>query len=248
MFDLLKIRRAQGVQYVRDVRTAAPDGFRGMPVIGSAPCKDGCRACKEACPTGAIALDPLALDLGRCVFCGECADACSDGKIVFGSSWKMAAGRREDLVLREGSRLEPVRVSESLHRIFGRSLRLRSVSAGGCNGCELELNALGNVNFDMGRFGIEFVASPRHADAVVVSGPVTANMAEALELAWDAVPDPRFVIAFGTCAISGEPFADSGAVDRKFLEKNAPLLFIPGCPPHPLTFISGILDLLGAKG
>jgi len=138
-----------------------------------------------------------------------------------------------------------VKVSAALHRRFGRSLKLRSVSAGGCNACELEVNALTNVNFDIGRYGIDIVASPRHADALVLTGPVTRNMAQALQLCWDGMPEPKLVIAVGGCAISGGLFADSPALDRSFVERFTPSLYVPGCPPHPLTFISGILDLLG---
>ena len=107
------------------------------------------------------------------------------------------------------------------------------------------MNALSNVNFDIGRYGMDFVASPRHADGLVLTGPVTRNMAEALQLTWDAMPEPKLVIAVGACAISGGPFADSQALDRTFLDRFAPHVYVPGCPPHPLTFVSGILDLLG---
>jgi len=109
----------------------------------------------------------------------------------------------------------------------------------------LEINALGNVNFDLGRYGIDIVASPRHADAMVISGPITRNMVEALEICWDAIPEPKLVIAVGACAISGGVFANSNTLDRRFLEKVQPSLYVPGCPAHPLTFITGIMDLLG---
>ena len=132
-----------------------------------------------------------------------------------------------------------------MRRRFGHSLKLRSVSAGGCNGCELEINALTNVNFDIGRYGIDIVASPRHADGLVLTGPITRNMADALQLCWDAMPDPKLVIAVGACAISGSPFEGSPAVERSFLERFKPTLYVPGCPPHPLTFVCGVLDLLG---
>jgi Ni,Fe-hydrogenase III small subunit len=122
---------------------------------------------------------------------------------------------------------------------------MRQVSAGGCNGCELELNAVLNVNFDFARYGIEWVASPRHADALVLTGPLTRNMADALRLAWDALPDPRFVVAVGACAISGGLYADAPALERGFLEDVAPVVYVAGCPPHPLTFVNAIMQLLG---
>jgi len=159
----------------------------------------------------------------------------------------MGATERGALVVREGVEAAiQAKASAAFSRIFGRSLKLRQVSAGGCNACELELNAITNVNFDLQRFGIEWVASPRHADALVLTGPITRNMRDALRLAWDAMPDPRFVVAVGACAISGGLYASSPAIDRSFLEQVGPTLFVPGCPPHPLTFIRAVLDLLGA--
>ena len=132
--------------------------------------------------------------------------------------------------------------------MFGRSLKLRSVSAGGCNACEGELGASSNVNFDMGRYGIDMVASPRHADGIVITGPVTENMAAALEDTYSAIPSPKIVIAMGSCAISGGMFDGSPAVKRDFFERVKVDLFIPGCPPHPLTVVNGILGLVGRKG
>jgi Ni,Fe-hydrogenase III small subunit len=198
------------------------------------------------CPTDAIALTPLRLDLGKCVFCNECVLVCPNEKIKFTSDPKMGADRREALVVLEGDAApSPVAVSEALRKMFGRSLRLRQVSAGGCNGCELELNALANVNFDIQRFGMEWVASPRHADALVLTGPLTKNMRDAVRLAWAAMPEPCFLVAVGACTISGGLYAEAPALDRSFLAEVGPTLYIPGCPPHPLTFVSAILDLLG---
>ncbi len=246
MWNTLRVRASQGTQYITDLRKVVPLGFRGRPQIASDSCGDGCNACMSACPTGAITCGPVQIDLGKCVFCAECVEACPPGKIAFTPETRLGAETREDLVVVEGETdIRPVAISQRLARIFGRSLRLRQVSAGGCNGCELELSALANVNFDLQRFGIEWVASPRHADALVLSGPLTRNMADAVRLAWDAMPEPRFVVAFGACAISGGLYAASSAVDRAFLEDVGPLLFVPGCPPHPLTFAHAILDLLG---
>ena len=246
ILDALRVRVSQGTQYITDLRKPAIAGLRGRPRIGSTPCADGCSACAEACPTGAIATDPLALDLGRCAFCTECVSACPEGKISFTSDPRMAATRREGLVLAEGQQaIDPVTGGERMRAMFGRSLRLRQVSAGGCNGCELELSALANVNFDLQRFGIEWVASPRHADALVLTGPLTKNMSDAVRLVWDALPEPRFVIAFGACAISGGLYANAAGVQRTFLDDVIPALFVPGCPPHPLTFVHAILDFLG---
>jgi Ni,Fe-hydrogenase III small subunit/Pyruvate/2-oxoacid:ferredoxin oxidoreductase delta subunit len=246
MLNALKVRFSQGRQYIVDLRRATPRGFRGLPVIRDARCDSGCAACLDACPTNAIASNPVRVDLGRCIFCDECAVACPAGKLQFTTEHRMASDTREGLVVREAvDALPAVAVARAIAEVFGRSLKLRSVSTGGCNACELELNALGNVNFDLGRYGIEFVASPRHADALVLSGPLTRNMQEALELAWAGMPAPRFVIACGACAISGGPYAGSPALERGFLDRLAPSLYVPGCPPHPLTFVNGILDLLG---
>ena len=249
MIRTLKVRVSQGRQYILDMRQARLRGFRGRPVIAAAPpCDDGCKACIDVCPTTAISAGPLKIDLGRCIFCGDCALACPPGKIQLTAEHRMAADSAAGLVVREGETdVPPVKVSQQLKAMFGRSLKLRSVSSGGCNGCELELNALGNVNFDLGRYGIEFVASPRHADALVLSGPLTKAMADALELTYAAIPEPKLVISFGACTISGGPYLDAPSLDRRFLERFAPALYVPGCPPHPLTFVSGIMDLLGIQ-
>lgn len=248
MFNLLKVRKAQGYQTIRNIRTALPpEGFRGLPVIADKPCQEGCTRCTAVCPTGAIGLDPVSINLGGCLFCPECALVCPVEKISFTREARFAGGEYQSLTVSEVQSRPVVTASAQIKRLFGRSLKLRSVSAGGCNGCELELNALSNVNFDMGRFGIDFVASPRHADGVVLSGPLTQNMAYAFNETIRATPEPKIIVLAGACAIGGGVFAGSAALARSVLEGMKVDLYIPGCPVHPLTVINGFLDLLGKR-
>jgi Ni,Fe-hydrogenase III small subunit/ferredoxin len=246
MFDSLKILIHQGKQYIPDVRKAEVPGiFRGRPLISTAAC-DTESLC-ALCPTGALSGSPLQIDLGKCTFCGLCAREFPE-KIRFTKDYKMAVNRREDLLIREGQD-QPLKVAQEAVRrevkhLYRHSLKLRQVSAGGDNSCEWELNACGNVNFDMGRFGIEFVASPRHADGLVITGPISKNMAKALEICYEATPDPRLIILAGTDAISGGILQSSPALDRSFLDRYPVDLYIPGNPVHPLCVINGILDLI----
>jgi Ni,Fe-hydrogenase III small subunit/Pyruvate/2-oxoacid:ferredoxin oxidoreductase delta subunit len=224
-----------------------PDRFRGLPLVDSSKCADGCQACVQACPTDAIALNEgtLRLDLGRCLFCTDCVDVCPTGAIRYAQDHRLATCARDDLVL-EGQTLKLARALDAKsRRLFGRSLKLRQVSAGGCNACEADLNVLGTVVFDMGRYGIQFVASPRHADGLVVTGAVSENMRTALLETYAAVPSPKLVIAVGACAISGGPFAGNPEVHDGCGSLLPVNLFIPGCPPHPLTILDGLLRLLG---
>jgi Ni,Fe-hydrogenase III small subunit len=184
--------------------------------------------------------------MGKCSFCGECAFAFPE-KIKFTQDYKIASNRRENLIVKEGE-TEPIsfdinKIRPEIRKIFSKSLKLRQVSAGGDNSCELELGACSNANFDMGRFGIEFTASPRHSDGIVLTGPITKNMAEALKIAWEAIPEPKIFVLCGIDAISGGFFANSNAIDRSLLNNINIDLYIPGNPPHPLTIINGILDL-----
>jgi Ni,Fe-hydrogenase III small subunit/NAD-dependent dihydropyrimidine dehydrogenase PreA subunit len=216
-------------------------------VLDASRCVDGCRACADACPTQAVRTDPLRLDLGACVFCPACTEACPSGAIAYTADPRLAATRRDALVLEDGAGEAPLveALDAAMQRLFGRSLRLRQVSAGGCSGCEAELVALGNVVFDLSRFGIQFVASPRHADGVVVTGPVTHNMELALRKTYEATPAPKLVIAFGACAIAGGPFAGSSTAHDGVGGLLPVDLYVPGCPPHPLTILDGLLRLLG---
>ncbi|HEU5181175.1 MAG TPA: NADH-quinone oxidoreductase subunit NuoB [Candidatus Polarisedimenticolia bacterium] len=227
---------------------AMPENVRGRPVIDTGRCPDGCRACADACPTDAILVDggpgSARIDLGRCVFCRDCVEGCPEGAITYGRDHRMASRTREDLALSEGVKLAAA-LERKMLKLLGRSLKLRHVSAGDCSACTAELQALGNVVFDLARFGVQFVASPRHADGLVVTGPVTQNMRLALEKTWKAVASPRLVIAVGACAISGGPFRGLSAV-HDGVESVVPVdLFVPGCPPHPLTLLDGLLRLLG---
>ena len=247
----ISIFRHHGRQYIRDLRKVELTPlFRGRPVISNEIIPEETEKVVQLCPTGAISASPFSIDLGKCVFCKECQFALP-GKITFTNDHKIAANTRETLVIRAGQdqplSLDMEKVRKEIRSFFKHALKLRQVSAGGDGSCEMELNAAGNVNFDMGRYGIEFVASPRHADGIVITGPVTENMAKALHICYDAVPDPKIVILAGTDAISGGIFAGSPALDRSFLEKYPIDLFVPGNPIHPLTFINGVLDLVGRK-
>ncbi len=248
MLKEIQILAQHGKQYIPDLTTAsvAPP-FRGRPVITDV--EVDAKTLVALCPTAAISTNPIALDLGKCAFCGECAWAFPD-KIKFTNDHKIATNDPQRLLIKEGQDapvlLNPSLIREAVKGIFGRSLKLRQISAGGDNSCEFELGACGNPNFDMGRFGIEFTASPRHADGIVITGPITENMAEAIRICYDAIPAPKIVVLCGIDAISGGIFEGSSALNRQFLKEVPIDLYVPGNPPHPLTFINGILELTRA--
>lgn len=244
-------RGCQTMAYPKGPAPALPDRHGGGLRIDPSRCADGCAECVPVCPTGAIARPaggPVALDLGRCLFCGACVEACPVNAIEQTGDHRLAARRREDLML-GGPGSGEVRLAAALdgrlRRLFGRSLRLRQVSAGGCGACEADTNVLGTIAWDLGRFGIQFVASPRHADGLLVTGPVSRNMELALRRTYDAVAEPKLVIAVGACAIAGGPFAGHPQVEDGAAAVVPVDLFIPGCPPHPLTILDGLLRLLG---
>ncbi len=253
------------------VTTAYPDsapklaaGSRGAPEFDLAAWRDA-RPAAEACPTGAIALKDsgsrrrVQVDLGRCAFCGECA---ADAAVRMTPKFEMAAASRSALVAKAEYELNPDgthrrlvsssaaeltgnTLKREIQRLLGRSLAIREVDAGSCNACELEIIALNNPVYDIERFGIHFVASPRHADMLLVTGPVTRNMELALRKTYDATPDPKLVVAVGACGISGGMFgvnyATRGGVDRIIPVD----VYVPGCPPRPEALLNGILLAVG---
>lgn len=254
VLDTLTHRLRRGCEtmaYPQGPAPALPDRHGGALEVDARRCTDGCRACVEVCPTEAIvrpAGQPVALDLGRCLFCAACVEVCPPKAITQTGDHRMAVRHRDDLVLGAPAK-EHVRLAAALdekrRKLFGRSLKLRQVSAGGCNACEADTNVLGTIGWDWGRFGIQFVASPRHADGLLITGPVTRNMELALRKAYDAVAEPKIVIAVGACAIAGGPFVGHPQHHHGASAVVPVDLFIPGCPPHPLTILDGLLRLLG---
>lgn len=246
----IRVLHSHGRQYIPDLDAVELTAeFRGRPELTESDATDALECAAAICPTGALTTRPLTLDLGRCLFCGECARR-APRSVRFTNDYRIGSPTREGLVVRPGDkgvRFDPAAIRPEIRRCFTESLQLREVCAGGDGSVEMELNATGNVNFDLGRYGIGFTASPRHADGVVVSGPITANMAEALQICYDAVAEPKILVVCGSEACSGGLFAGSRAVDRTFLDTHAPDLWLPGAPTHPMTFIDGILNLLGRK-
>jgi Ni,Fe-hydrogenase III small subunit/Pyruvate/2-oxoacid:ferredoxin oxidoreductase delta subunit len=224
-----------------------PDRLRGLPRFDNALCPANCLTCIQACPTQAMVRQngALAIDLGKCLFCTDCMAACPHGAISFTTEYRLATASRENLVYAGKEYALAAQLDKKIKRLFGRSLKLRQVSAGGCNACEADINVLNTPGFDLGRFGIQVVASPRHADGMLITGPVSNNMRLGLEKTWAAIPAPKLVIVVGACAISGGPFIDHQEVMNGAQSVVPVDLFIPGCPPHPLTILDGLLRLIG---
>ena len=216
--------------------------YRGMPVIN-----DHCSAaivseCAALCPQDAIDCGKRTIDLGRCTFCGQCETVADGAFVQFSQNFEMGTATREDLITDGSLPVLAEHARKHFKKLFGRSLQLRQVSAAGCNSCEADTNVLNTPFFDLSRFGIDFVASPRHADGIHVTGPISRNMRQALLDTYEAVPSPKVVIASGCCSISGGPFYGSTEIVGD-LNSLVPVdLYIPGCPPHPLTTLHALLS------
>lgn len=273
MFSMLAKRFETGVVTAREPFAVRP-GF-GFPVIDFERCT-ACLDCAAACPTGALAggtqavgRRTLALSYAACTQCRECVDACEAGAIQAGRAFEVAAFTREQLTQRAsfdvdtggrakctgvetlpGPTLEEsaAALRARIHGRFRRSLHVRQVDAGSCNGCELEIAATTNPFFDLERFGIHFVASPRHADLLLVTGPVTRNMEIALRRTYEATPEPRVVVAVGACGCSGGIFGEGTYASVGGVDRVVPVdVYVPGCPPRPQAILNGLLVAMGMR-
>lgn len=218
---------------------AIPERLRGYPV--RTPVTSEAEITEADCPFGAYRAENDELDLGKCLFCAECTVP----GVSFSTDYQLAVNQREQLMVRPESPHHYAQpLEQRLLSLLGRSLKFREVSAGGCNACEADTNVLSTIGWDLGRFGIQFVASPRHADGLWVTGPVTENMREALLMTYEAIPAPKIVVACGACAINGGPFINLPE-SHNGVDHLIPVdLYIPGCPPHPATMLDGLLRLL----
>ncbi len=226
-------------------------GFLGMPRFDPDRCQEGCRECAEACLPAAISIAPpgsagrVKVDYGRCVVCQLCIESCPTGAFTPSADWAFGVRRREDLVWAKAAVSENgVALERGIRRVFGRSLHVRHVDAGSCNGCESELQALGNPYYNLHRLGVFFTPSPRFADLLLVTGPVTYAMHGPLKEAYEALPEPRFVMAVGTCAVSGGTNGGGYACGNG-LDGVLPVdVYLPGCPPNPPAIMHALLMLL----
>lgn len=230
---------------------AGQEGFLGMPHFDPDKCQTNCRACVDSCLPGAISLlgpdhdRGVAVDYGRCVACQLCVETCPTGAFTASGDWAFGSRTRTQLVRANAETDAPqATLQREIRRVFGRSLHIRHVDAGSCNGCESELQALNNPYYNLHRFGIFFTASPRFADLLLVTGPVTYAMRGPLLETFTAMPEPRFVLAAGTCAVSGGTNGGGYACGNG-LDGLLPVdLYLPGCPPNPPALIHALLMLL----
>jgi len=226
----------------------------GMPRFQPERCLSGCRECVDACLPGAITATggegeaSIALDYGRCIACRMCIDSCPASALTASGDWAFGVRDRRDLRtanIGDGGGDEPAeRLRAGIRRAFGRSLHIRHVDAGSCNGCESELQALNNPFYNLHRLGIFFTASPRHADVLLVTGTVTYAMRDALRATYEAMPEPRWVLASGSCAVSGGATAGTYASGRGADEVVPVDVYLPGCPPNPAALMHALLLLV----
>lgn len=269
MLRLINYLLQQGVATAKNICPDLAEGVRGLPMLTDTPCQSGCSACVEVCPTDAISVfkiddkNNVSLDLGSCIGCGYCVDVCPTGTIQNNPTTRVAVRTREELILTtagasaeaankeivlQGRTSSKIPKADSLDKAhwFGRSVAARVVSTG-CSACDMELGAAGNPIFDIERFGVHIVASPRFADALIITGPVSKGMQEALVSCYGAMSSPRVVVALGTCAISGGVHK-GGYAEANGVENILPVnVYIPGCPPHPWSIIHGMLLAMGKE-
>lgn len=259
MFDTLKkivkYRRLTG-EYPKD--RSNPGFIMGKPVVDASACT-ACGECIKRCPSSAIVFDKqkkgIGINLDECIFCSLCEEVCPAKAVTITSEFELAEKSR--IILRKEAPAIEIRdipdesyeiigrkLEEKVKKLFGRSLQIREVDAGSCNGCDYEINAMNNPFNDLERFGFHFVASPRHADMLLVTGTASRNMELALVKTYNAAPDPKLVVAVGACACSGGIFKDSYAT-RNGIDCIVPVdVYIPGCPPRPQAIIYGMLKAL----
>lgn len=236
MLRILQKIMQQGTVTEDYFMSAVPARFRGQLEVRDRRCRD-CLKCIDVCPTQAIRMqkNKLVIDHDACIFCGACVDFCEKNGLQHSLNYEVAHLQGQ-LVESGGDEL-----AAKIRQTLGRSLAIRHVDAGSCNACDFEMSALLNPVYDIAQYGIDFVASPRHADLLMVTGVVTRNLRKALEMTLEATPTPRLVMAVGACACSGKVFgktyAQEGAVD-----KIVPVdIYVPGCPPRPQALIYGLL-------
>jgi len=244
MLKVIKNRKEQGYRTTKYPKEPINlySRYRGLPTVHGDCDKELARQCAEMCPQQCLDAEKMLIDIGRCTFCGQCEIQSGGAFVTFSNNFELGATDREALYTCGTLPALAEHSKQHFKSLFGRSLQLRQVSAAGCNSCEADTNVLGTPFFDLQRFGIDFVASPRHADGIHVTGPISNNMKAALQTTWEAIPGPKVVIASGCCSISGGPFYGSDDIVGDLNSLIPVDLYIPGCPPHPMTTLHALLQ------